>query len=251
MNHNKTRIKYHLLFGAVFFFAMISQTQAQAVINNNPNAKRPYSLVEVNSPGNTDMGLPMVIQNVKLIDGLGNNPINNATVVIEGNRITAVGKANSIEIPSEAEEVDGSGKTLMPGLLDAHLHTLNNNKTLFTFLSHGVTSLRDPGHPFHFYQAMQFADHVLPRAFLTGAHFDGFPAVYPDHGLMIKDVDHARQMVLHHVEKGSSAIKVYFRLPLEYYETVVSTAERYHIPVIGHLELVDADDAILAGMTGI
>jgi imidazolonepropionase-like amidohydrolase len=56
----------------------------------------------------------------KLIDGNGGTVVENATILIENNKIKAVGK--NIPIPAEAEIIDASGKTVMPGLIDAHMH---------------------------------------------------------------------------------------------------------------------------------
>jgi hypothetical protein len=56
-----------------------------------------------------------------------------------------------------------------------------------------VTSLRDPGHPFGFYQSLDFAGKSLPRVFLTGAHLDGYPPVWPQQAVVVKDGDHARE----------------------------------------------------------
>ncbi|MBI2848123.1 MAG: amidohydrolase family protein [Chloroflexi bacterium] len=55
-----------------------------------------------------------------LIDGTGAEPISNATVVIEGSKIKAVGR--NVAIPPAAEVIDAKGKTVMPGLIDPHLH---------------------------------------------------------------------------------------------------------------------------------
>jgi len=61
-----------------------------------------------------------VIRAGMLIDGTGAEPVQDATVVIEGSKIEAVGK--DIEIPEPVEVIDASGKTVMPGLIDSHLH---------------------------------------------------------------------------------------------------------------------------------
>jgi imidazolonepropionase-like amidohydrolase len=53
------------------------------------------------------------------------------------------------------------------------------------------------------------------------------------------------------VEEGGTGIKIYYRLPLEYYEDVTEAAREAGVPVMAHLELVDADDAIRAGVNGI
>lgn len=59
----------------------------------------------------------------KLIDGTG-KIIKDATIVVENSRIKAVGKSEEIEIPEEAKVIDATGKVVMPGLIDAHLHLM-------------------------------------------------------------------------------------------------------------------------------
>jgi imidazolonepropionase-like amidohydrolase len=63
-----------------------------------------------------------VIKNARLIDGTGAQPVNKATVVIQKDTITAVGPANQVKAPQGADVIDAKGMTLMPGLIDAHLH---------------------------------------------------------------------------------------------------------------------------------
>jgi imidazolonepropionase-like amidohydrolase len=65
-----------------------------------------------------------VITGANLIDGTGARPKKDATVVIEETRITVVGREGEVELPKEAKrtEIDASGKTVMPGLIDSHLH---------------------------------------------------------------------------------------------------------------------------------
>ena len=59
-----------------------------------------------------------------LLDGYEAPPMHNAAVVIEGNRITAVGPASEIEIPADAEVINTSGMTMLPGLIDLHVHLM-------------------------------------------------------------------------------------------------------------------------------
>jgi imidazolonepropionase-like amidohydrolase len=62
------------------------------------------------------------IKSGTLIDGTGKPPVKKSVVVIEGSRITAVGKEGEIQIPSDAQIIDAAGKTVMPGLMDLHVH---------------------------------------------------------------------------------------------------------------------------------
>jgi imidazolonepropionase-like amidohydrolase len=63
-----------------------------------------------------------VIVNAFLIDGTGGKPLKDAAVVIEGERIKAVGSMQEIQIPQEALQIDAKGHTVMPGLMDMHVH---------------------------------------------------------------------------------------------------------------------------------
>jgi imidazolonepropionase-like amidohydrolase len=68
----------------------------------------------------------VVIEGGTLIDGTGDKPIKDSVVVIEGGWISAVGEEGEVKIPKDAEkiEVDAHGKTVMPGLVDSHLHLI-------------------------------------------------------------------------------------------------------------------------------
>ena len=95
-----------------------------------------------------------------IIDGNGGPPIVNGTIVIEGNRIAAVGPSASVEVPEGASVIDGSGKFVTPGFIDSnvHLSLYSGHETLVRYedrnanltleaaqmqLKHGFTTVRD------------------------------------------------------------------------------------------------------------
>jgi predicted amidohydrolase YtcJ len=80
---------------------------------------------------------PIVLKGATVIDGLGGSPISEAVVLIEGDRIKAVG-AKGTSHPSDATVVDLSGKVIIPGLIDSHTHYEEWMGEMF--LNHGVTS---------------------------------------------------------------------------------------------------------------
>src|SRR5713226_1704763 len=67
-----------------------------------------------------------VLDGGTLIDGTGKNPINNAVVVVEGGRIKAVGTKGQVTIPAGATLIKTDGRTILPGLIDGHIHLGNN-----------------------------------------------------------------------------------------------------------------------------
>ena len=70
------------------------------------------------------------ITNVTVIDMVSSVPKPYSTVVVTGNRITAVGPAETTDVPSGATVVDGTGQYLMPGLWDTHVHASRNGPGL-------------------------------------------------------------------------------------------------------------------------
>ena len=67
-------------------------------------------------------GLPVVIRNSTLIDGTGTEPIPDGIVIIQGERIVAVGREADLEVPAEAQIIDAGGGTILPGIIDSHVH---------------------------------------------------------------------------------------------------------------------------------
>ena len=186
----------------------------------------------------------IAIVGARLIDGRGGAVIEDSVVLIRGERIAGVGKRGSIAIPQGAETFDGKGLTLLPGLIDAHFHIDGDDSLPALFLSHGVTSLRDPGQWIEAYDGARKVSAPIPRLFLCGPHLDSPPPAYPADSFIVRDAEETRLAVTRFVDEGASAIKVYFRLPLSLINVAVETAHSRGVPVTAHLEIVDAGDAI-------
>src|SRR6185369_16021224 len=209
------------------------------------------SLREVNTVAQAPASSVIAIVGASLIDGRGGPVVADSVVVIRGDRILLVGKQGAVKIPSGAEVIDGKGLTLLPGLIDAHFHIDGDDPLPALYLSHGVTSLRDPGQWIEAYDAARKASAPVPRLFLCGPHLDSPPPAYPADSYIVRDADETRLAVNRFIDNGASAIKVYYRLPLALAKVAIETAHARGIPVIGHLEIVDARDAIAAGIDGI
>ena len=87
----------------------------------------------------------VVIRDVTVIDGTGAGPHSGMTVVIEQDRISAIGTVDSVRYPTSAQVIDGTGKYLIPGLWDMHVHLRDLDGTLPLFIVNGVTTVRDMG----------------------------------------------------------------------------------------------------------
>ena len=186
-----------------------------------------------------------------LIDGNGGEPLQNASIIIRGDKIEVVGKAGEINIPKEAETVDLKDLTLLPGLIDAHYHNENSLEMAVLYLSHGITSVRDPGAWMENYNPVRASGKPLPRLFLTGPHLNTYPPAYPADCILVKDAEESRLAVHKLAAKGATAIKVYFGLSVGMIREICTTAHFYGLPVTAHLETANAKDAIEAGLDGI
>jgi adenine deaminase len=133
------------------------------------------ALREVNQVAQPPAASTIAIVGATLIDGRGGPAIPDSVVIVQGDRITAVGKRTSVTIPPGAEVVEANGLTLLPGLIDSHFHIDGDDSLPALYLSHGVTSIRDPGQWIKAYDAARKAPAPVPRLFLCGPHLDSPP----------------------------------------------------------------------------
>lgn len=193
----------------------------------------------------------VAIIHAQVITGDGQTVIPDGCVVINGDRIAAVGPYGETAIPEEAETIDATGATLVPGLVDAHFH-LNRMDSLPTlFLYNGVTSLRDPGAWIEDFAPEIASGRALPRLFLTGPHIDMFPPAYPTNSFVVRDKLEASAAVRKFADQGASAIKIYFKSSLDIIQATCETADEIGIPVTAHLEITDIYQAVDLGLDGI
>jgi adenine deaminase len=133
------------LSSAVLFIALLICSNAFAQRRQGQVARASKPLHEVNQVARPDANHVVAIVGATLIDGRGGAPVLNAAVVIRGERIVAVGQRSSVNIPVGAEVVAANGLTLVPGLIDSHFHIDGDETLPALYLTHGITSLRDPG----------------------------------------------------------------------------------------------------------
>jgi imidazolonepropionase-like amidohydrolase len=63
-----------------------------------------------------------LLKNIRVIDGLGNRPKTGQDVLIADGKIQAIGRSGSLNVPADARIIKGDGLTVLPGLIDAHIH---------------------------------------------------------------------------------------------------------------------------------
>jgi imidazolonepropionase-like amidohydrolase len=187
-----------------------------------------------------------------IIDGCGGAPVRDGTIVIAGDRITAVGPAATTEVPEGAERVDLAGKHVIPGLIDVHVHYFEWMGEMF--LAHGVTAVKDVGNDVEWIAtARDEVDAGLatgPRIFFTGNGLD-IPPPRRDHFMGIENEDMGRRVVRLLKQHGAIGIKVREMMPVDTLRPIVDEAHQLGMKVTGHLRMMDAREAMDAGVDGL
>ena len=187
------------------------------------------------------------ITNITIIDAV-NGVRENQTVVFDGDEIISIQPADT-EI-SAAEVIDGTGKFLIPGLWDFHVHLTYDDRFVDAmpalFLSYGITSVRDTGGLMHkilpVAEKMRAADAIAPRVFFAGPLLDGNFVVYdgdgrPEIGVQNSTPADARAMITSLKEQGVSFIKIYEMVSPDVFAAMVEVANELELPIDSHVPL--------------
>lgn len=157
-------------------------------------------------------------------------------VLVVGDRVEAIGPAGALTPPQGALVVDGAGRTLTPGLIDAHVHVWDEAE-LAGYLAHGVTGVRNmSGMPFHASLARRIsARRILGPDFIsTGPIINSAGPNQQDNHQLVETGEEARAAVRAQHAAGFRAIKIYANLKRAPYDAVIDEAKRLHMSVSGH-----------------
>ncbi|HEY1090075.1 MAG TPA: amidohydrolase family protein, partial [Burkholderiaceae bacterium] len=171
----------------------------------------------------------------------GDEVIENGVVLVDGNRIAAVGPAASVAIPADAKRVDAKGKTIVPGFVDAHWHgSMGENGIVpqqswvnYASLAFGVTTIHDPSNDNGqiFTQAeMQRAGTVVgPRIYSTGTILYGAKAPFT---AVINNVDDALTHLKRQKAEGAISVKSYQQPRRDQRQQVIEAARQTGMMVV-------------------
>ena len=214
------------------------------------------------TPRPTPASRIMALVGGTLIDGFGGRPVRNSVVLIDGERISAVGVQGALAIPANAEVISTEGMSVLPGLWDMHVHLMLNGHSDYEhwdktypaqlgpvimpagakqLLLAGVTSARDLGAPL---EASIDVRNKINKGQLVGAtmYMSG-PFIqhepYPGTELFrwgVSGADDARAKVRKLADGGVDVIKLIDQdqMTLEEVKAVVDEAHRRNLPVVAH-----------------
>src|SRR6266850_1199149 len=178
---------------------------------------------------------PVAIEHVRVFDSEQATAKENQTVVIEGERIAQTGPS-SVQTPKDAERIDGTGKTLLPGLFDMHAHAQPLDGLLN--IASGVTSVRDMGNGIEDLQRLQTqwesGATIGPRVWKSG-FIDGPGPFQAPTGLYASTEEEALAAVKRYADLGYIQIKLYSSLKPELVSGIVKTAHGRGMRVSGHV----------------
>ena len=195
----------------------------------------------------------IVLRGGTLIDGTGRGPVENATVVIAGNRFEVIlsGDASQYESEPNTRVIEVEGKYLIPGLIDGHVHYLGWAAPLY--LAQGVTSVLDLGNytPWILAQKFAVANQLVPgpRIFTSAGQLDSPPGTFP-HSVNVSTEEEAREVVREHAGRGVDYIKAYTMIRPELLKAIIEEARAADLVVRGHIT-VSAREAALFGIASL
>lgn len=180
---------------------------------------------------------PLVFRNVKLYDAEARKFRDSMTVVVTNGKISDVGETSAIEVPAGAQVVDGTGKTLIPGLWDNHQH-FGDDSTGPLLLSTGITSVRDPGNqPEELMARKKRIDEgqLLGQRIVPSLLIDGAGPYTAQVAVVVHNLDEALAAVHRAKEKGYFGIKLYGSLDPAWVKPMADLAHQLGLRVHGHI----------------
>jgi imidazolonepropionase-like amidohydrolase len=199
----------------------------------------------------------VLLRNVTIVDVERGTLRLRRDVVIMGKRIVGIQAGRTARAPKQGRVLDGTGKFLIPGLWDFHVHVFSapgeEDFALPLYIVNGITGVRDAGalrtlaEQQRVAQAVERGERVGPRLVLAGALIDGPPGSWPDQMVAV-NADEGRARVREAQALGWTFIKSYSLLSEAAYLAIADEARRRQLPLFGHIpESVRLDTAVRAG----
>lgn len=178
----------------------------------------------------------VAIEHVRLFDSEQAIMREDQTVVVTGDHFTTVGPASSVNPPADAEHIDGTGKTIVPGLFDMHVHAQALDGILN--IASGVTSVRDMGNDIdqlqHLQDQWQNGTAIGPRVWKSG-FIDGRGPFQAPTGLYADTAAEAEAAVNRYADLGYVQIKLYSSLNPDFVPAIAKLAHARGLRVSGHI----------------
>jgi len=195
----------------------------------------------------------IALEGATLIDGSGGEPVKDALILVKGGHIQAVARVNDVEVPRGAQVISLIGKTIVPGLIDAHAHV--ERWAGERYLAWGVTTVRDLGasstdSSITLKNDFNLGSVLGPRTFTSGAMIDGIPPTYST-ATGVRSSSDVRKAVDQRAVAGADYVKIYTKFTSDLLKPLFDEANTLRLPVAAHLGKIDALTAARAGVASL
>jgi len=195
----------------------------------------------------------IALEGATLLDGSGSEPVKDALILIKNGHIQTVARVNDVEVPRGAQVINLIGKTIIPGLIDAHAHV--ESWAGERYLAWGVTTVRDLGasstdSSIALKNAFNLGSLRGPRTFTSGAMIDGVPPTYST-ATGVRTATEVRRAVDQRAVAGADYVKIYTKFTADLLKPLMDEANTLRLPVAAHLGKMDALTAARAGIASL
>lgn len=180
--------------------------------------------------------IPVLFTNVRVFDSKSGKVADGQAVLVEGGKISKVGKAKSVVAPANAKTIDGNGKMLLPGLWDNHAH-YNMAQGLY-HIAGGVTNIKDMANDFDLPEVKRKVDGDIllgPDISIMSGFIDFAGPFAGPTGKIVKTLDEGLAGVNFYADKGYQQVKLYSSIPVEWVKPLAAEAHKRGMKVVGHI----------------
>lgn len=180
--------------------------------------------------------IPVLFTNVRVFDSKSGKVADGQAVLVEGGKISKVGKAKSVVAPANAKTIDGNGKMLLPGLWDNHAH-YNMAQGLY-HIAGGVTNIKDMANDFDLPEVKRKVDGDIllgPDISIMSGFIDFAGPFAGPTGKIVKTLDEGLAAVNFYADKGYQQVKLYSSIPVEWVKPLAAEAHKRGMKVVGHI----------------
>ena len=204
----------------------------------------------------------VALRNVRIIDGTGAPARQNQTLIIDHDRIRALGGVTKVVIPEGTQTLDLGGRTVLPGFVMLHEHMFyasandNTHPQPFTsprlFLAFGLTTIRTAGtdHPYvelNLKRSVDAGQVPGPEMHLTSPFMNGDGSGFLGEKV-VRDAEDARRAVRYWAAEGFTSFKAYQLISKDALAAIIDEAHRLGFPVTAHLRSVTCREAVELGI---
>lgn len=198
------------------------------------------------------------IANVNVLSESGEKFLSGQTVTLENGLIQTIDSNQTISVNYKI--IDGTGKYLIPGLIDAHVHLFKSPNDLLLYVANGVTEIRELiGEKDHLEWKQQIeAGRIGPKMFVATprlgsfSKMEGFFMEQSQGFINVPDATSAEQTIKRLHKEGYQGVKIYSQLNKESYIAIAKTAKELGMAIFGHIPwAVSYDDVYNHGQSGI